>query len=190
MDEPRGRRPIDERHRCRAHTGDGQRCKKAAAKGATVCHSHGAAAPQVQAKAAERVAMDQALGELRRRGFTAVSDPLTAMAEIAGEITAVKDIFRDRLTELDEKSWRYEGDKGGEQLRAEVALYERALDRSVKVLDSLARMNIDERLAAITERQAGMIATFAEALVRRVGADPSSPEVREAIAIELEALAS
>lgn len=132
--------------------------------------------------------MDQALAELHRRGVTPVTDPLTAMAQVAGEITAVKDIFRDRIARLSEEAWRYEDAKGAEQLRAEVALYERALDRSVKVLDSLARMNIDERLVVINERQAELIARFATAFARRLGVDPGAPEVRQAIAAELRAL--
>lgn len=46
----------------------GERCKRAAIKGGTVCTSHGGKAPQVQKKARERLAelVDPFIGELRR----------------------------------------------------------------------------------------------------------------------------
>ena len=54
-------------------------------------------------------------------------------------------------------SLRYEGKIGQEQLRAEVGLFERAMDRCMVALTSMARLNIDERLARITEAQEELI---------------------------------
>lgn len=53
---------------CTATTRAGTRCSNSPIKGATVCRMHGGAAPQVQAKAAERIAAtrDTALEALRR----------------------------------------------------------------------------------------------------------------------------
>ena len=57
------------RSRCVAHSRSGERCKRSAIVGGTVCTQHGGKAPQVQAKAAERIkaleepAIDR-LGEL------------------------------------------------------------------------------------------------------------------------------
>lgn len=43
--------------RCRAHSSrTGEPCRRQAIRGATVCRTHGGAAPQVQAKAKERLA--------------------------------------------------------------------------------------------------------------------------------------
>jgi hypothetical protein len=53
--------------RCRAHSSrTGKRCKRDAIRGGTVCRTHGGAAPQVKAKAQERLAalVDPALGRL------------------------------------------------------------------------------------------------------------------------------
>lgn len=95
----------------------------------------------------------EAMADLLRRGAAPVDNPLVMLAELAGEILATKNIFRDRLGRLSEDAWRHTDARGAEQLRAEVALYERALDRSARILADIARLKIDERLAAISEAQ-------------------------------------
>ena len=57
----------------------------------------------------------------------------------------------------DLKHLRYGTEGGGEQLRAEVAVLERAMDRCGKLLTDLARLNIEERLAAVREATARML---------------------------------
>ena len=50
---------MDDSRRCTAHKKDGNRCKKAAILGGTVCGTHGGSAPQVRNKARQRI-MDAA----------------------------------------------------------------------------------------------------------------------------------
>ncbi len=60
---------MNESRRCAAHSSQtGQRCKKAAIKGGTVCASHGGRAPQVKRSAKERLEelVDPAIIGLRR----------------------------------------------------------------------------------------------------------------------------
>jgi hypothetical protein len=52
----------------KARSSGWQQCKKLAIKGGTVCATHGGAAPQIKAKAAERVALRAAMAELPERG--------------------------------------------------------------------------------------------------------------------------
>lgn len=54
--------------RCHAHAKSGDRCKRPALKGARVCTSHGAGAPQVKASARRRMLelLDPAINELER----------------------------------------------------------------------------------------------------------------------------
>lgn len=144
----------------------------------------------MRAKAAERLAMNEALGELERRGITPVGNPLVALAELAGEITAVKDIFRERITRLEEESWRFEDAKGGEQLRAEVALYERGLDRTARVLADFARLKIDERLAAVTEQQGQTLVMVITTVLEQLDLAEKAAQVQELIAAELDRLAA
>ena len=166
----------------------GERCKRTAPPGSRVCRAHGGAAPQVRRKAAERVATDQALAELARRGVTPVANPLEALASLAGEILTVKDIFRDRLAALGEDAWRRTDEHGAEQLRAEVALYERALDRSARVLADIGRLRIDERLTAITEEQVQTLVAVFTAVLERLDLGEQAGQVCELVAVELERL--
>jgi hypothetical protein len=60
-------------------------------------------------------------------------------------------------------------DTSGEQLRAEVGLYERAMDRLGKFLTDYARLDIDNRLAAITTSQADRVIDAIDAALAAAG---------------------
>jgi hypothetical protein len=83
-----------------------------------------------------------------------VDNPLTELARITGQVVAWKDGLAAKVNEL--TSLRYSTD-GGEQLRSEVALFERALDRCERFLTAMAKLNIDERLARIEQQQADLV---------------------------------
>jgi hypothetical protein len=141
-------------------------CRLPPINGSKRCRFHGGASPSVKAKA-ER---DRVEGELRELAATLaappVDNPLEALSALAGEIKAWKDFLAEKLTELN--TLRYSGEHA-EQIRGEVVLYERALDRAVSVLTSIARLNIDERLAAIGEVQAAMLEGALEAALTALG---------------------
>jgi hypothetical protein len=63
---PSTRKPVNESRRCTAHSSrTGQPCKRAAVIGGAVCSKHGGSAPQVKARAAERILMSADLGARR-----------------------------------------------------------------------------------------------------------------------------
>lgn len=161
--------------------------------GTNRCRVHGGSSPRAQAAAQRRLAEAAAEQELAaaskalaKFGVAApVADPLSALGELAGEIVAVKDYFREQVDRLEQL--RYQG-AGGEQLRAEVALYERALDRSVTALTAMARLNIDERLARITLAQRSLLVGAVEAGLAAAGlSEAKLVEVRAVIARQLRA---
>ncbi|WP_329140904.1 hypothetical protein [Streptomyces sp. NBC_00670] len=178
-----------EKRRCTAHkkTKDGSkgpRCKAWALKGQTVCRVHGGAAPQNLA-AGERRVTEQRLEEETRRALArldvpAVENPLTALSELAGQVIAWKDALAERVNEL--RYIRYSDEKGAEQLRSEVALYERAMDRSVTVLGTIGRLRIDERLAAISEQQANIVIGAIEAALAHAGVTGPAASAAKAVA--------
>lgn len=163
------------------------RCRKDAIPGGTVCLTHGGKAPQIKAAALARVAekkFNAEMAQLADAHFAMpVDNPLAALQQLAGEVVMLKDIFSQRVAALKDPGY---ASKAGEQLRTDVAVYERALDRCGKVLTDIARLNIDERLVRIEERQAElMVAVFVEA-VSKMGLGDRQVEARRVISGILE----
>jgi hypothetical protein len=123
------------------------------------------------------VKLEQAArAELARLNLPAVDDPLSLLARLAAEVVAWKDAMAGQVNALTSLRYEAEGDGGGEQLRAEVALWERALDRCERVLVSMARLNIDERLAKISEERAALILRIFGLVLDELGVE--TPERR------------
>jgi hypothetical protein len=110
--------------------------------------------------------VDKILGKL---DITPIDDPLTELSKLAGEVTAWKNIIAERVAFLKDVS--YEGEKTGEQIKGEVIVFERALDRCNTVLVGMARLNIDDRLARISEMQAQLVADALAAVLGEMGMD-------------------
>lgn len=148
------------------------------------CKNHGGSTPSHVKNAVEV----QARAELARLNVAPVTDPLTALGQIAGEVLAWKDAMAEKVNEL--KSLRYSTENGGEQLRAEVALYTSALDRCERFLSSMARLDIDERLARVTIAQKLMIVRAVEAALASAGvAGPAAAEAKRVAARHLREMA-
>lgn len=164
----------------------GQRCRKVAEPGQDVCAKHGGKAPQARAAAAKRI-VEAELMELAETLVGApVDNPLTELANLAGRARAWMELLQGRVEKLLETSAdvadeqernsrdgknsgiRYQGG-AGEQLRAEVALYERSMDRLGKFLADYGRLGIDERLAKITEMQAEKVIAAIDAALAHAG---------------------
>lgn len=145
------------------------------------CKLHGGRTPSGRAAAAKQQVQQQAAAELARLNVAPVEDPLSELAALAGQVVAWKDQMAGKVNAL--TSLRYEGGIGTEQLRSEVALFERAMDRCMAALTAMARLNIDERLARITEAQQELVlAALAHGLseVLHLSADEQRA-VREAV---------
>lgn len=125
------------------------------------CRAHGGNAPANRKHAHDlRVS-----AEMEVLDAESINDPLSELSRLAGQIVAWKDAMGQRVQELTEL--RFTDAKSSEQLRSEVALFERGMDRCTQVLVAMAKLDIDARLARISERQtevvvAAMIATLVE----------------------------
>lgn len=104
-----------------------------------------------------------------------VANPLTALSELAGEVLRWKRIMSGIVAELERL--RYEGVAGTEQIDGRVLLFERALDRCANTLALIARLNIDDRLAKVSERQADTVITAIESALTAAGV--RDPGLRE-----------
>jgi len=144
---------------------------------------HGALTPANLAAARRREAEEKALRAVRAGGVSPVGDPIEALQELAAEAVALKDHFAARLKALEQL--RYQSG-AGEQLRAEVGLYERALDRAQKFLADLARLGLDERRVRVTEAQAAvLLGVIVRGLAAAGLAEEQQLAARSAIGAEL-----
>lgn len=126
------------------------------------CRTHGGNTRNHRTAALHQQA-ERALADLHA---PPVDNPLTELARITGQVVAWKDALAEKVNEL--TSIRY-STEGGEQLRAEVALFERALDRCERFLTAMARLNIDERLARIEQQQVDLITYAVTAVLEELG---------------------
>lgn len=126
---------------------------------------HGGKAPQVQAAAVRRLALAEveadAARALAHSALAPLEDPLGELARLAAEVVGMKDALAARVNAL--TSFRYTGVSGVEQLRAEVQLYERALDRTTRILDVLARHDWIGKKLALEEAQVNEVLGFVAA---------------------------
>lgn len=149
-------------------------------KGWGRCSWHGGSSPSGSQSAAEKQLEDRAQKLLYRHDASPVTDSLEALQRLAGRALALEAAIGDAVNEL--TSIRYEseseGGTGAEQLRAEVAVLERAMDRCGRLLVDIAKLNIEERLARVTEKQAQMTMDALAAAMREMGL--SAEQQREA----------
>lgn len=172
--------------RCRARRTNGEPCANYAMMGATVCHAHGGRAPQVRAKAVERVTEARAVVLLASHQVAPVADPMEALRHLAGEVLAWRDILRAMVGSLE--SLARTDYAGREQARAVVVLYERALDRAGRILLGLTTLTLDDRLVMLSERQADLIEGVIDRAIDRAGLPEEwRPPLYAAIAAELRA---
>jgi hypothetical protein len=185
---------MDESRQCTARSKrSGERCKRAAILGGRVCPMHGGKVPAVRAAAQQRLArrdaetfVHQAVATQGSLGLAEVYDELLRTAAI---VVQWRNLLEVKLASLEQ--WRYTAyGPGTEQLRSEVGLFERALDRSAKVLDLIVRLNIDARKAALSERQGTQVATAIRRLLDDLHLTPEqSARAPEAVARALRSLA-
>jgi hypothetical protein len=121
------------------------------------CKFHGGSTPSVSRGAHRQAAESRAHALVAAEGLEPVADPVAVMTLLAAESVALVGAFRVMVADLD--GLRYQGG-AGEQLRAEVGLYERALDRAEKFANNLAKLGLEERAVKVTEAQAGVLATL------------------------------
>jgi hypothetical protein len=155
--------------RCKATSKTtGKQCGKSAMRGGLVCRSHGGAAGQVKAAAARNLTEQEIRRLWAQTDHAPVDDPLTELAKLAGEILSWKSLLKDKVGELVALGYR---GATSEQIQAEVTLYQAAVTQLSGVLTSIARLNIDSRLVAISEKQGELVIAALEAGLDAAGVD-------------------
>lgn len=149
-----------------------KQCGKNAMRGLEVCQYHGGAHPAAR-EMGERVMQDRIQRlEMRKlmeeHGITEEEafNPLLQLQKLVVETVRIKDFFLKQMSELEDIT--YDDRLGIEQVRQAVQLYERAADRTGRLLVDMARLDIDGRLAKISERQGDIIATILQKVLGRL----------------------
>ena len=157
---------------CGAKTRQGGQCLRPAGwgtphPGVGRCKWHLGSTRNHVSSAATAVVERETRDLLARLGEPApLRHPVEELVAVAAEIRAWQTVLRERVAELRQLAGI---DKlGREQERAIVGLYERSLDRSAKVLESMVRLDLDARKDRLTEDQGRMLAN----VFRRVFDDP------------------
>jgi hypothetical protein len=166
--------------KCKARRTSGEPCKGYAVKGALVCYAHGGASPRARNAAAMKLAEDKARKLLIKMGVTPpVVNSLEELQRVAGEVVAWKDACAEMINKLHEEevALRYESSQHLEQVRTEVLLWERSLDRAVATLSALARLNLDQRLVGIKEKTAEMISAALASSLAKGGIDTEAANI-------------
>lgn len=161
--------------KCSAKRRNGEACKAWAVAGMKVCRMHGGASPQAKAAAQRRLAEAAAVraveadaaADLAHAALRPVKDPVELLAMLASEAAAWKDALAARVNAL--MSVRFTSEQGAEQLRSEVALYERAMDRTAKLCESLAKLGLEDRRVRLDEQTADLVAGVIRAILDDLG---------------------
>ncbi|MBP5896324.1 hypothetical protein [Streptomyces scabiei] len=152
------------------------------------CRLHGGNTRTQRAAAQAEKAEEEARRVLATLDVTPVADPFAALSTLAGQVLAWQEAISHIVNKLGDRV-RYEGASGAEQLRAEVALYERAMDRTGQILGMIAKLNIEDRMARVTERQADALVSALEAALAAAGVTgTAADEARKAAARHLRAV--
>lgn len=180
--------------KCTHLKADGNKCEKWAVKGLHKCSDHGGNDPAVremgQRVMNERIERYEMTRLANKYGIDPIENPLLALQGLATEILLFKEFAREQVSRIEVTELTYTDRALVEQVRACVQLYERAMDRAGRVLADMARINIDERLAQITERQAEVTATVVENVLRRLDLAERVHEARNMLGEEFKALSS
>lgn len=150
---------------CTAHAkSTGKRCCRYPMTGGTVCYVHGGAAGQTKAAAARRQELAKVEAEvavvLAAESHAGVVDPLKLMSELTVEAVTLKNVLGKMVDGLKGRLRYSATGTGNEQIRAEVVLYERSLDRAAKFADLMIRGDFDNRRLLLQEYLAKTAGVF------------------------------
>lgn len=187
--------------RCRRAYGQPDACHQAAVKGTQPpsCKNHGAnqgsntykaaAERVVEGNIADRLVLILAEHGEKMMHPDPIGNPLEELLELAAEVKAFKEALRGVAAYLySRERMRSAHDKVGEQLRAEIILYERALERLGKILVDITKLGIETKLAQIEVKQRELIERALTIAIQRAGGDlPMQDAVRTELIRELAA---
>lgn len=190
--KPRGWPPYQDDHgtwRCGAKGTSGKPCKlPTGPEPPHRCYTHGGMSPQVL-DLKHRDKTEAKARMLIPDGIEIHGDPITRLLELAAECDAFRGSLSELVNKLKEREIRYTAG-AGEQLRAEIQLYERALERATRAYLDVCKLNLEERLVRVRESEARALAAALDKALAEVGVEPHvARQVKQGTARHLRAVA-
>ncbi|GAA5227254.1 hypothetical protein [Paeniglutamicibacter antarcticus] len=161
----------------------GNRCKRVPAKGATVCNIHGAKAPSVAAKAAERVQQDAARRALKALGEPTPIDPAQALLKLIAWKHGEVQWLRGKVQELEPAHLAWGtiehregvGPEGPISVSTEKALpsvwwslLRQAEDQLAEYASKALRAGVEERRLRMAEADGALVAMVVRRILDRL----------------------
>lgn len=182
---------LDPESRCTAHAKhSGERCKRTAIPGSTVCHYHGGKAPQVQAAALKRLALQEAERAVVTYGLPREVEPQEALLEelhrTAGHVAWLA--FSVRELERREAYGPVGGSQYGfprQEPHVWIRLYQEERKHFAEVAKICIAAGIEERRVQLAEDQARELARVVTAILTDLGHDLSEERTREVVRLRL-----
>jgi hypothetical protein len=189
MDSGNGHQPINDDGdvaRCVAHsTRTGNRCKRLAITGGTVCPTHGGRAPQVQAAAQRRRAEAAAREAIATYGLPIDINPDTALLQevhrTAGHVAWLGDLIGDFTDETHLKQYGASTSSDGTLVTWErpavwVELYHKERAHLVSVCKAAVAAGIAERQVRLAEQQGELVAELLRVAITAAGLTPEQTQ--------------
>jgi hypothetical protein len=137
--------------------------------GTTVCHYHGAKAPQVRAKGEERLQQERARRAAELLGIPTEIDPHSALLQELHRSVGVVEWLAKQVQQAG--TVLYVDEDGNEKNKTNVWFreWQRERDRAAKVAESCARAGVEERRVAIVEDQGRLMSQLLRAVLSDLG---------------------
>lgn len=179
--------PVAQDRKCGAKAkSTGKQCGRWAIPGGTVCASHGGNARQVRDAANERVLTKQlradAEATVAHLGLEPIGDPLDQLSLLAQESRAMLTALGNRVNALDDLDEL--NNENTPHLKIVVGLYERALDRTHRLLDSLVKHGYTERQIQLQESEAMLVAGVIRRTLAGLGLTPEQVDTANTLLSE------
>jgi hypothetical protein len=141
------------------------------------CKFHGGCTPSSSKAAAEQETR-YLLGQLVP-DREPVEDPAAELRRIASLALTWMEACGSAIADL--KNFRFLDAKGAEQLRSEIPMFERSMERAANLVAVIARLGLDEREVAVSEAKAQMLLRALEAGLAEHGiTGPQAAAIKQA----------
>lgn len=96
---------------------------------------------------------------------------LEKMSDALDRVMAFERHTERMVANLDPDDWRFLDRSGAEQLRSEVQLYERAMERTTRVLKETSKVALQERMVSLGKAQTELMVRIMMAVMNDLGLD-------------------